>query len=123
MIQGFSGRFKMRHWTPPRRAATVHLCIGREPALCHSIIVLRRARHLDDYKPVFEDWLWYAVFPFLAYAAIVVAAIMLGDDPVPALFIVGGASVLLVFIGIHNAWDTVSHVTIQRLAREKDKQG
>jgi len=48
---------------------------------------------------------------------------MLGDDPVPALFIVGGASVLLVFIGIHNAWDTVSHVTIQRLAREKDKQG
>jgi hypothetical protein len=28
----------------------------------------------------------------------------------PALFVVGAASLLLLFIGIHNAWDTVTHL-------------
>jgi hypothetical protein len=27
-----------------------------------------------------------------------------------ALFIVGAAALLLLFIGIHNAWDTVTHL-------------
>ena len=30
----------------------------------------------------------------------------------------GGAALLLVFIGIHNAWDTVTYVTLER-ARER----
>jgi hypothetical protein len=40
-----------------------------------------------------------------------------------SLFLIGGTSVLLVFIGIHNAWDTVTHLTLQRLQREPEKPG
>jgi hypothetical protein len=50
-----------------------------------------------------------------------VAALSLERDAETMLFIVGAGVVLLVFVGIHNAWHTVTHVTIQRLGREKTK--
>lgn len=77
------------------------------------IIVLRRERHQTDYQPVLEDWLWHTVLPFASYAAVLVAGIILPADPVPALFIIGAAAVLLLFIGIHNSWDTVTYLAIR----------
>lgn len=61
-----------------------------------------------------EDWLWFAALPLVAYLAIVVAAFLLSGSPTPALFIVGGALVLLLIVGIHNAWDTVTYITFER---------
>ena len=72
-------------------------------------IVLRRVRRQTDYTPVLEDWLWHTVFPFVSYTALVVAAILLPGNPALALFVTGAATVLLLFIGIHNAWDNVTH--------------
>jgi hypothetical protein len=40
-----------------------------------------------------------------------------------ALLLVGGASVLLLLIGIHNAWDTVEYLILQRMQREQEKTG
>lgn len=77
------------------------------------IIVLRRARRQTEYKPVLEDWLWHTVFPLIAYAALAIAALVLPDNPTSALFITGGASVLLIFTGIHNAWDTVTYIVTE----------
>ncbi len=76
------------------------------------VIVVLRARHQTDYKLVLEDWLWHTMLPFVSYTALVVAAIMLPSNPVPTLFVIGAVSVLLLFIGIHNAWDTVTYVAI-----------
>src|SRR5204862_1118971 len=69
------------------------------------VIVLRRTRRQTDYQPVLEDWLWYTAFPFISYTTLVVAAIVLLGNPVPALFGIGAATLLLLFTGIHNAWD------------------
>ena len=77
----------------------------------YSVTVLRRALRQRDYKPVLEDWIWHAALPMIAYAAMMHAGILLSRGPVDALFIVGGSMLLLVFIGIHNAWDTVTYVT------------
>src|SRR6266568_2551212 len=41
-----------------------------------------------------------------------VAAILLMVNPVPALFVIAAATLLLLFSGIHNAWDTVTYVAI-----------
>jgi len=84
----------------------------------YSIAVLRRALRQRDYKPVLEDWIWHAALPLIAYAALVHAGIQLSRVSAEALFIVGGSALLLVFIGIHNAWDTVTYVTLER-ARER----
>jgi hypothetical protein len=78
------------------------------------LIVVRQALRQTGYKPVLEDWLWHAVFPFIAYAALLAAAVVLPRDPAPALFVVGAAALLLLFIGIHNAWDTVTYIAIDR---------
>jgi len=76
-------------------------------------IVMRRARGQTDYRPVLEDWLWHGVFPALAYLTLLVAAGVLPRVSTPALFVIATATVILLFSGIHNAWDTVTYVAIE----------
>ena len=71
-------------------------------------------RHrLVGYQLVRSDWLWYMLLPLLSYTALVVAAILLPGYPVPALFVIAAAAVLLLFNGIHNAWDNVTYIAIE----------
>lgn len=84
-------------------------------ALVYSAIVLRRALRLRAYKPVFEDWLWHIVLPSAAYTAILTAAVLLHRGAEGPLFAVAAATLLLVCIGIHNAWDTVTFLTFQAM--------
>jgi hypothetical protein len=80
------------------------------------LLVIRRARRQTGYKPVLEDWLWHAVFPFLAYSGLVGAAVALPRNPHAALFGMAGTALLLLFVGIHNAWDTVTYIAVERRA-------
>jgi hypothetical protein len=82
--------------------------------LVYSVVVVRRARRQSGYKPVWEDWLWYAILPTGAWAALAAAALLLQVAARPAAFTVGGAALALLFVGIHNAWDTVTHVIVTR---------
>ena len=97
---------------------------GIAAALCgvcgvfYSIAVLRRAMRQSDYKPVLEDWVWHAALPMIAYGALAYAGLQLGRDPIDMPYFIGGAALLLVFIGIHNAWDTVAYITIEN-ARDR----
>ena len=84
----------------------------------YATIVTRRAFRQGEYRPVLEDWVWHCALPWLAYSALLVAGVGLGKGFVEALFVIGGAALLLVFIGIHNAWDTVKYVTVGRAAEE-----
>src|SRR5256714_7880159 len=45
--------------------------------LTYAAVVVRRARRQTDYKPVGEDWIWYAVLPCASYAALTVSAAFL----------------------------------------------
>ena len=88
----------------------------------YAVIVVRRARRQTDYQPVLEDWLWHTVFPFVSYTALVVASLLLPGNPAPALFGIGAATLLLLFIGIHNAWDTVTYIAIEYSQPENKSQ-
>jgi hypothetical protein len=90
--------------------------------LGYAVTVLLRSLRVRSYRLVLEDWMWHAAFPFVAYAALAAAAILLRDRTVLALFIVGAVALLLVFVGIHNAWDTVTYVVANRLARERERE-
>ena len=74
--------------------------------------VMLRARAFGEYIPDLEDWTLYWIVPLVAYAAIAVAAIALIAFPTQALFFVAGATVLLIFVAIRNAWDVVTFVTL-----------
>jgi hypothetical protein len=80
--------------------------------LLYGVIVVNRARRQPTYKPVFEDWLFHAVLPLAAYTLLLVASILLSSYPRRVLFVIAGAALLLLFIGIHNAWDTVTYIAI-----------
>jgi hypothetical protein len=63
------------------------------------------ARIAGDYVPVHEDWIWNAVLPGIAYGALLATAFLIWRRPEGSLYGVAAVSVLLMFIGIHNAWD------------------
>jgi hypothetical protein len=75
------------------------------------------------YKPVFEDWLFHTILPIVAYGSIVGGAIALVTHTGGALFAIAAATLLLVFIGIHNAWDTVTWITTARNERNEIESG
>ena len=81
----------------------------------YSSIVMARARRQTDYRPVLEDWIWHMLLPFAAYLALGLAGLRLAAHPSESLFVIAAATLLLVFIGIHNAWDTVTYIALRHL--------
>jgi len=85
----------------------------------YGLIVFKRARQQSGYKPVFEDWAFHVVLPLIAYALLVVAGIFLRSYPRRVLFVVAASALLLLFTGIHNAWDTVTYIAVEHLQKGK----
>ena len=79
----------------------------------YTLIVFLRARRLKSYRLVFEDWLWHVGLPLVSYAVAIAAAFLLRDYAHRSLFMVGFSALMLLFIGIHNAWDAVTYITIE----------
>jgi RsiW-degrading membrane proteinase PrsW (M82 family) len=71
---------------------------------------------------VLEDWIWYAILPFIGYAALTAAGLVVRSRIEDALFIAGGATLMLLLIGIHNAWDTVTHIVAVELRKDGGKE-
>ena len=83
-----------------------------------SRVLLRMARR-TTYRPEFEDWLWYAITPLVAYIAIFASAVFLFIDPVPALIALAASTIALIFMGIRNAWDVVTFIAVESSSEEK----
>jgi hypothetical protein len=77
--------------------------------IVYSVIVVRRMRKQAAYEPIFEDWLCHVALPFAAYAILALSSFAAPSYTREALFGVGGVTLLLLFVGIHNAWDGVSY--------------
>jgi hypothetical protein len=82
--------------------------------VCYAVIVTLRARRQAGYQPVFEDWLFHSILPLAAYVALLVAAAIMVRDSTASLFGIGAVALLLLFVGIHNAWDTVTYIATTR---------
>jgi hypothetical protein len=98
-------------WNLLRSVAITIATVGAV-GIVYGGIVVRRARRQTGYRPVFEDWLWYSILPILAYAMFLGAGIALTRIPEGALFVIGAATLLLLLVGIHNAWDTVTYIAL-----------
>jgi hypothetical protein len=88
----------------------------------YGVIVVRRMRKQSAYKPIFEDWLFHVALPFVAYAILGLSAFAAPSHTREALFGVGGGALLLLFIGIHNAWDGVSYHVLVNIANAHAEQ-
>jgi hypothetical protein len=75
----------------------------------YSIIVARRMRVQTAYQPIFYDRFFHVLLPLAAHVILALSALASSSLTHEALFGVGVAALLLLFIGIHNAWDPVTY--------------
>ena len=87
----------------------------------YSLVVARRMRSYNYYRPVFEDWLFHVLLPLAAYTMLALCALGAPLHARVALFGVGAAALLLLFSGIHNAWDTVAYYVFVQMRDDKDR--
>jgi hypothetical protein len=68
-----------------------------------------RTVRLRAYRADLEDWTFFTVLPLFAYGALFAGGLILAVPAISgALFAIAGGVILLVFIGIRNAWDVVT---------------
>jgi hypothetical protein len=56
-----------------------------------------------------------------AYTVLLVSAILLPGHSTPALFVTAAGLMLLLFIGIRNAWDIVTYVALEILRQGRNE--
>jgi hypothetical protein len=110
-------------------ALSAFLCVPRQTLLSvgiglgivglggviYSVAIAANMRHkMSDYVPVLEDWIWHALLPALAYAALCALAWLMQSRPELAEYGIGGAAVALLFIGIHNSWDIAIYTSLRK---------
>jgi len=91
------------------------LAIGGLAGLVYGGFIGASIRGMGSYYvPVLEDWIGHVVLPGVAYACLLAAAALIWRWPQPALCAVAAASLLLLFVGIHNAWDIAVWTTLNK---------
>jgi hypothetical protein len=99
-------------------------CVGGAVGFCgllYMTLVLVRMRGQSAYQPDWEDWTFHIFLPFLAYGLLVLSSLESIHHTHLALFGVGVTTLLLLFIGIHNAWDAVAYQVFVIRRREAEK--
>ena len=80
--------------------------------LVYIVLIARQQAAMQTYRPDAEDWAWYVVLPFVAYATLAGGAVAMAAGASGALWAPAAAVALLICIGIHNAWDVVTFIAI-----------
>lgn len=98
----------MRVPWPNMMAAAIAWGLVGLGGVIYAMIVTRRARTQTAYRPDLEDHLCHIVLPLAAYAILALSAFASFLHTRGALFGIGAAALLLLFTGIHNAWDSTT---------------
>jgi uncharacterized membrane protein len=77
--------------------------------LVYMAVPVQRMRRQRAYHMDWEDRTFHILLPFAAYGLLVLSGLWGAARPGGALFGVGAAALLLLFVGIHNAWDAVAY--------------
>jgi len=97
---------------PSLTAVAVALGIAGLYGIVYCSSIIWRTRRLSAYRADPEDWIWYSILPLVSYVAIAAGALRLVSTPGEALYWFAAATLLLIFIGIHNSWDVVTYLAV-----------
>lgn len=81
--------------------------------------VARVASHIrrqEAYSPDRGDWLWFVCLPALAFASVVISGLAVRGSSSASPNMAGGSAMLLLLIGIHNAWDAAVYMVANSTA-------
>jgi hypothetical protein len=109
-------------WETMTPVAALLIVIGFA-GVAYEIAVARHMRRQTVYEPDLEDWAYHLLLPSAAYALLVgsgfAAATSLARE---AFFGVAGGTLLLLFVGIHNAWDSVVYHVFIKQDADRDRR-
>ena len=109
-VLALSAFFSMPHQHPS--TVSLGLAAGGLAGLIYSALLARRMpRVASNYTPVREDWIFNVILPMVLYACLVLAACLIWRWPEPTLSGVALVALVLLFIGIRNAWDIAAWMT------------
>ena len=104
------------------RTVSVLWCLAGLSGLLYEVFVTLRMQKQTAYRPVFEDWVFHSLLPLGAYLTLTITAFTAYSNSRQSLFFVAGAVLLLLFVGIHNAWDGITyHVFVYRRRQIEQK--
>jgi len=99
-------------WTTLGGVGAIMLLCGLS-GLFYAGLVMRRTRKQTAYVPVWQDWVWYVVLPSITYLALSVSAWLLSSETEGAEFTIAAVALVLILIGVHNAWDSITHIVVE----------
>jgi phosphotransferase system glucose/maltose/N-acetylglucosamine-specific IIC component len=79
-----------------------------------AFIAAHMPRPGSEYTPVREDWIFNVILPALAYGCLIVTAVLVWRWVAQTLYVVAALSLLMLFVGIHNAWDIAVWNTVNK---------
>jgi hypothetical protein len=90
------------------------LCLGvfGVAGVAYSFRIIWHARNAA-YRPAPEDWIWYIAVPLLGHMTLIGAAVLIRWNAAWSLGVVAADALVFLFLGVHNAWDTVTFIAIQ----------
>jgi len=88
----------------------------------YTVLVARRVGRQKSYRPDLEDWSFHTLLPFAAYAVLGLSSLAAHAHAHESLIAVGAATLLLLFIAIHNAWDAVSYFVFVTMRKANDAE-
>ena len=103
-------------------AAGIAFAVLGVAGLLYSVRVITHARRQTGYSPDREDWFWYSVLPLCGHSLLLVAGILLAAHPSGSLFVIAGTTLIFLFNGIHNSWDSVTYVAVHLRSRDREKK-
>jgi hypothetical protein len=88
----------------------------------YSILTTYRMASIKLYEPAVQDWIWNAALPVTCCLSLLLAAYLLLQHSVAALYLIGAVTLAMLFIGIHNAWDLAVWITAERPSKRQEHE-
>jgi hypothetical protein len=101
----------------PRILLGASLAVGGAGLIVYMFWTRANTQWLRNRLPIL-DWVWYIGLPLVAFAAIVGSGVAIIASRAPGLHVAATATVLLIVIGIRNAWDIVVWMTTRQHGRD-----
>lgn len=84
--------------------------------------IYRMVANRKLYLPALQDWIWNASLPSLCCLALLGSGMLVFQYAAAALYVVGGVTLAMLFIGVHNAWDLAVWITAERPGKQREFQ-
>jgi len=94
--------------TPRHSDLSLALCLAASGAAgtLYSAWILVQTRRIDAYHEFLSDWMWRHILPAMGYLGCLVAAPVVFSNADLALYLLAASALVMLFAGIHNAWDS-----------------